>query len=413
MGKWRAVRLIYLTPFFPYPPHAGFTVRAWQTLRVLSAEHEVHVISQEEPNTPEALDRVESRVSSVTIVPRSRPSQGRSRWDSFFRDAARYPPGTFANYAGPEAVRAITSLAREPVDWLICETQLSGQVAFSPALAPLRKVLIVHDIYSDYLAGKIRTTHAGPYKAKYILDRWKTGRHEAATMRCFELNVAVSELEASRVRSLAPDVPVITIPNGVDTRYYSPGGTAPAPHSPRLLFVGNLSYEPNADAIRYFLSDIWPLIRAECPDAGFTAAGNYPPDWLLAMAGPGGGISVPGPLDDLRPLYREAAVVVAPVRYGAGTKLKVIEALAMERPVVTTTAGIQGLPARPGEHLLVADSPEAFAANVLRVLRRPDEFRAMAAAGRQVVARHYDWAPILSRFEAALMGQGTEAGALV
>jgi glycosyltransferase involved in cell wall biosynthesis len=157
---------------------------------------------------------------------------------------------------------------------------------------------------------------------------------------------------------------------------------------------------PNVDGVVYFLREIWPLIAAACPDARFVVVGADPAPAIRAHAGPG--VTIVGPVDDLRPHLAAASVVVVPLRLGSGTRLKILEAWAMARPVVSTALGAEGLDAVPGRHLLIADEPANFASAVLRVLRDPGLGDDLGRAGRTLVTEHYSWRGAAGRLEAFL-----------
>jgi glycosyltransferase involved in cell wall biosynthesis len=160
-----------------------------------------------------------------------------------------------------------------------------------------------------------------------------------------------------------------------------------------------MDWYPNEDAILHFADDILPQIRAEIPEASFTVVGRKP-SARLREATSGAGIAVTGAVDDIRPYVSQAAVYVVPLRVGGGTRLKICEALAMGKAVVSTTVGAEGLPLVPGEHFVRADAPADFARAVIALLRDPDRSRALGAAGRRLMAEQYSWPQVAGHFDA-------------
>ena len=195
-----------------------------------------------------------------------------------------------------------------------------------------------------------------------------------------------SEREVRIVRSIAPHTPAANVPNGVDTEFFAPVPAPPEPDS--LVFTGLLSYRPNIDAVQHLVNDIFPLVRRARPACTLTIVGGGGDD-LTHLAGPG--IRFTGYVPDLRPEIARAAVAVVPIRMGSGTRLKVVEALAMAKPMVSTTIGCEGIDVRDEEHLLIGDSPAVFAAQVLRLLDDPDAARRMGERGAALARSEYSW----------------------
>jgi polysaccharide biosynthesis protein PslH len=405
------MRLIYVVPFCPYPPQAGVTIRFLKTIEALGRRNELHVIVQDTAPSPAIIDKLQPLVASLTFVPNAESPKARRQSGeraAMVRDAFAYPPSFLRKYRSDAVVERIRRLVEggEQTDWIFLDTQMSGQMILSPDLPRVPTVLCLHDLYHDYFGRKVAVTPLGPYKLKFALDQLKARHYEARLARRFDLVCVTSAHEQEAVQRRAGTARTIVVPNGVDLEYFQPvrGLLAGAvPTVPKcLLFVGNYAYEPNVDAVRYFLDEIWPLIKAARSETEFVAAGTYPPAWLRARAEQDPFIVVPGALEDLRPLYEGAGVAVVPLRLGGGTKLKVLEAMAMGVPVVTTPGGANGIEARDGEHFLVARDPADFAAQVLRILEHPSSVDQLRRRARELVVRSYGWPAILESFEEQL-----------
>jgi glycosyltransferase involved in cell wall biosynthesis len=169
----------------------------------------------------------------------------------------------------------------------------------------------------------------------------------------------------------------------------------------RLVFTATMNYGPNAEAAIHFATHIWPQVRAAIPDATLKIVGHGPPAPVRQL-GQRPGITVTGSVPDVRPYLASAQAVVVPLRIGGGTRLKIVEALAMAKPVVTTTLGAEGLAVEPGRHLLIADDPDAFASDVIALLRDPARRASLAHAGRALVEERYDWGAIGAQLDDAL-----------
>jgi glycosyltransferase involved in cell wall biosynthesis len=227
----------------------------------------------------------------------------------------------------------------------------------------------------------------------------KLRRYEAAACRRARLTIAVSAGDAEALARLAPGARVRAVPTGVDTAYFRPNGH-PEP-APGLVFTGSMDWYPNEDAILHFIRTSLPRIRAAVPEVSLTVVGRNPSPALRAAQGPG--IHVTGTVDDVRPFIAEAAVYVVPLRVGGGTRLKLFEALAMGKAVVSTTVGAEGLPLEPGQHFIEADGPVDFARAVVGLLRNPEQRLRLGAAGRRLVESRYSWSQVATEFEQRCM----------
>jgi glycosyltransferase involved in cell wall biosynthesis len=197
----------------------------------------------------------------------------------------------------------------------------------------------------------------------------------------------------------APGARIESIATGVDTEYFAPSAALERPSS--LVFTGSMDWYPNEDAVLHLIDAILPAIRAEVPHVSLTVVGRNPSARLIEAAARAG-VRVTGTVDDVRPFVAEGAVSVVPLRVGGGTRLKIFEALAMGKAVVSTSIGAEGLPLTPGEHYLAADEPADFARAVVRLLRDADRRRRLGEAGRQLVEARYSWAETARAFEAHL-----------
>jgi len=234
------------------------------------------------------------------------------------------------------------------------------------------------------------------HRALLAIESWKVRRAERRACESADLVIAVSEDDLGRLRRLSPRSRCVAIPTGVDTTYFQPAGSAEVPR--RLVFTGSMDWFPNEDAILFFADAILPRIRAGIPDVSVSVVGRNPSPRLREVAGRAG-ITVTGTVDDVRPYIDEAALYVVPLRAGGGTRLKIFEALAMGKAVVSTSVGAEGLSLTPGRDVVIADQPEAFAATVMALLRDPARRGALGRAGRDLVQRRYSWDQVTSDFE--------------
>jgi glycosyltransferase involved in cell wall biosynthesis len=187
------------------------------------------------------------------------------------------------------------------------------------------------------------------------------------------------------------------VPTGVDTEFFRPSGEEIVnPHG--LVFTGSMDWLPNEDGIRYFVDEILPLIKQRIPDVTLTVVGRNPYPSLVELSKSNDSIVVTGRVDDVRPFMERAAVYIVPLRVGGGTRLKIFEAMAMERAIVSTTIGAEGLPIRHGEDLIVEDTPEGFANSVVRLFQDQDLARQLGERAANKVRSTFGWGPVAERF---------------
>jgi polysaccharide biosynthesis protein PslH len=249
-------------------------------------------------------------------------------------------------------------------------------------------VLTHHNIESQLMerrAGAESGLLAGLYLRR---ETKKLLAYEAKLSGRFDVNVFVAQTDEQTLMGQVPGLRTAIVPNGVDIEYFTPnqGKDVPA-----LIYTGGMNMFANRDAVMFFLSEIWPLIRVQVPGVRFFAVGQDPPKELLDLAARDSQIVVTGYVNDIRPLVWDATVYVVPLRVGGGTRLKVLDAMAMGKAMVSTSIGCEGLEVLPDKHLLVADSPVQFADKTVKLLRDPSHRSTLGRSARELVERRYSW----------------------
>src|SRR6185312_5215750 len=212
--------------------------------------------------------------------------------------------------------------------------------------------------------------------------------------------LTVSEADKDFFSDFVDRSKMTVISTGVDTNYFRPDDGKEQRNS--LVFTGSMDWMPNEDGVLYFIRSILPLVRREIPDVSFTIVGRKPSEKLRATAASEPGVQVTGTVDDIRPYVREGSVYVVPLRIGRGTRLKIFEAMAMGKAIVSTTLGAEGLPISDGRNISIADSPEQFSSKVCQLLRDPEARRRLGSAARQLVEQHYSWSSVAAEFNDVL-----------
>jgi glycosyltransferase involved in cell wall biosynthesis len=393
----RRLRVLQLGCQAPFPPDQGGKIRSLHLLERLREVADVSFVCfQREPAEQAAADALAARGLVITPVPV--PSFA-PRWWHHLRSrhpllVQRYGATTLLEAASLHLTRARYDLVIvDGPDALLATVGIER----TPGVAVVYQAHNVEsEVYRRCLAVDGRSL-----KSRLVagFDLLKMQRFERQRVRQFPGIIAVSARDAATLGRWAPGASLHVVPNGADCARLLPLDVAPEPGA--IVFMGTLSYAPNRDAVEYFAAEILPRVRRAVPAATLRIVGRQDEALTRALR-PVPGVHFTGYVDDVRPHLARAQVVVVPLRAGGGTRLKILEALAMGRPVVSTTVGAEGLDLTSGEHLLVADHPEAFAAAVIRLLQDTATAATLAAHGRRAVLERYDWRAITSRYVDAI-----------
>ncbi len=276
-----------------------------------------------------------------------------------------------------------------------------SQMAYYRLPAGVPALLDLHNVEYEIL-GRVARAGGAPLRRVYNWAEYlKFRRAEPQLWQRFTGLLVTSARDGELVRRDWPAARVTVVPNGVDTAFFHPpDGPGPAT-DPQIVFTGMMAYYPNHDAVLYFAEAIWPAVHAAVPGVGWTIVGAAPPAEVRALATPDNGITVTGRVDDVRPAVWRSRASIVPLRMGGGTRLKIVEALAMGQPVISTTIGCEGITVTSGHELLLADTPATFAAAVVSVLHNPTQAAALGAAGRELAVSTYSWAVVTQPLLAA------------
>jgi glycosyltransferase involved in cell wall biosynthesis len=276
------------------------------------------------------------------------------------------------------------------VDFDIVQIEHGRMDLYLEALPPTsqsKSVLMFHNFtYQQY--GRVSRVERNLIrKLRSFLNSYTMLKWEPSYAQRFTCSTTVSELDKKLLLDANPHLRVEVIPNGVDIKKYQPLPMEDL--SPSMMFIGNMGYPPSADAMLFFCRDILPLIRRTIPDVELWIVGRDAPPDVLNLADEN--THVTGRVEDVIPYYQRSSICIVPLRAGGGTRLKILESMALGRPVVSTTIGCEGLDVVDGQHLLVADDAEQFAEKTVRLLTDQQLHRTLSAYGRRLVETSYDW----------------------
>ena len=401
--------ILFLTSQLPYPPHAGGALRSFGQIEALAARgHRVGLLSLLAEDQPDPADTPLAALCdplATVPAPPPRPNSRRLRdLASGAADMARraWAPAYAASLQAMLAAHRFDVIQFESIEMAAYLPMVREVLAKQGAATGL-----VYDAFNaEYdLQARIarqdwQTPRRWPLALYSSIQAARLRRFEGEVSRTVDRVVACSAADAVKLAALGPQAPVAVVPNAIRTADYDPG-TPPAgiPH-PALVYTGKMDFRPNVDAVEWFAQDVLPLIRAEQPAAHFVAAGKDPHPRLDALRS-SPGVTLTGFVPAIQPYLTAADVFVVPLRMGSGTRLKLLEAMAMGCAVVSTPLGAEGLDAVPGKHLLLADTAEAFAGAVLSLLADPARRRALGAAAASLARAKYDWQTVIPLLEAA------------
>ncbi|MCC6169384.1 MAG: glycosyltransferase [Caldilineaceae bacterium] len=393
------MHILFLTQVLPYPLDAGPKVRAYYVLRYLAQHHAITLVSFVRPSdSAEALGHLAQFCAGVYTT-----SMPRQRW----RDAGhllRSLPSPTPFLIARDEVRAMRTLlaqviAGQPAFDAIHADQLwmapYARLAQALGCGPRRPRLTLDQHNAVFMIPQRMGQDAGN-PAKRLLLAWearKLARYEIETCHAFDDVVWVTADDYTAVQRQANSSAGAVrnsgvIPICVDASAAAMRRRAPAP---RITFLGGLHYPPNAEGVLWFAKEVFPAVRAACPQAILTVIGKQPPPELAQMGIPAANLEVTGYVADPSPYLQETGAFMVPLRAGGGMRVKILDAWRWGLPIVSTTVGAEGLAARSGDNLLIADDARSFAAATIRLLGDAPEGARLAAAGRQTLAQRYDW----------------------
>jgi glycosyltransferase involved in cell wall biosynthesis len=405
MKVMKTPSILLLTPQLPYPPHQGTSLRNWHVLRGLALSHPVSLLSFVEPNqTTDAaaiqpLLDVCRAVRTVPVPQRSTALRLRQLLTT------RLPDMAHRLYAPAFALSLRQWLTETQFDIVQVEgIELARYIGIIREASPTSRILFDDHNAETELQRRnfltdVKRPGRWPAAAYSFVQTYRLRRFESWAMRQADWVVAVSDEDARQLQKLVPEKTVTVIPNSIDTEVYQSRSThesLPNNQSFDLVFTGKMDYRPNVDAVLWFIEAIWPQIRAARPQTTLAIVGQKLHERLQSL-GQQSGITLTGWVDSVQPYLAGAGLCLMPFRVGSGTRLKLIEAMAAGKAIVSTTVGAEGFPVQSGREIVLADSPGEFAQAVLALLSNEDERERLGAAAQQF-ARQYDWRVVVPLF---------------
>lgn len=388
-------------------PTTGYPKRNLALLKALCQEHRVSllVVADDPARETRVASALTGQVAAVQVVPAVNPRLKRLLQVG---GLLVQQPSIIWRYSSGAVKRELRHmLASGEFDAVYFEgIMVTGHKLTEEHPRPL-VIVDEHNLEWELLERSAQQSTSPVRRLHYQREGDSLRRVELATLRNANLVVVTSERERSILRTLLPHARICVAPNGVDAAAFAPDPSH-VEISGRIVFTASMDYRPNEEAAHYFVMRCWPLVRQAYPAATLYLVGANPPRSFASLAD-APGVTITGAVPETRTYLAEAQVAIVPLLVGGGTRLKILEALAMGKTVVSTTLGFEGIDVTPGEHLLAADEPGAFAKQVIRALGNPELRARLGAAGREIAVQRYSW----ERSGAALRTSLTELGAQV
>lgn len=394
----RSMKLLFLSPYLPSPPMWGAPRRVDGLLRELARRHEVSLLAltgpgEEIDDAVRASEQYCVRVVTVENDHLDRVLKGKRKRLLQLRSLFHTQSYERLTYYHPLFQREIDRLAAQ-VDFDVITTE-HAQMACYALPRSARLVLDEHNIEYDILSRTAAAERPSIRKLYNRINFLKLRREERAAWQKFDGVTLTSERDEELLHRYAPGKPTAIIPNGVDTTFFRPSLSPVEPGT--ILFFGAINYYPNTEGLLFFLDEVFPRIKQQHPQARLWIVGQFPPASISVRASDD--VVVTGLVDDVRAYLERAAVVIAPLRIGGGTRLKIVEAMSMGKPIVATHLGAEGIDVKHDEDILLADSAEEFANRVVRVLEEPALAQRLGEAARRHAEARYTWQGAVHRLE--------------
>jgi polysaccharide biosynthesis protein PslH len=407
--------LLFLTQILPYPLAGGAKIRAYYVLRQLAQKHHVTLVSfTRDDDRSEAVDHLRQICHAVHTVPIAR-SRLRDAW-AVMHSALSGRPAVIVRDRMPAMEALLARLIRETalaaapfVAAHADQTAMAQYALFARSQQPdLRLVLDQHNALFQLVRRQADDERSAWRRRLWHAEARRLVRYETELCRQFDHVFTVSEVDRQTLLGLLPPAEAATaaarftaVPICVDPA--AEPALTPVPGSHQVIFLGTMFWPPNIEGVLWFAEEVLPRVVAQRPEAHFVIAGKNPPPAVKKLAEPGSPlyrhITVTGFVADPRPLLSESALFVVPLKAGGGMRVKIVDAWQWGLPVVSTTIGAEGLEIRPGENILIADDPEAFATAVLGLLSDPGLAQSLRVNGRRWVEERYDWRTVYRQFD--------------
>jgi polysaccharide biosynthesis protein PslH len=382
------------------PPDTGGKIRSYNILRELARQHSVTFFSFYAAHDGDVHSDLKNIFERVVCLRLRLPApKSLAELCDYILGSLSPQPYNITKYCRPEVRSALrTLLQRENYDVIVCDFLVAAGVV--PWDWPTPKVIFTHNVEAAIWRRHYEVATNPIWKAISWQEWRKMEAAERRYLRLADHVLTVSETDRDAFASFLETGKLTVIPTGVDVDYFQPMPAAERANS--LVFTGLMDWLPNEDGVLYFVDAILPLIQQQCPEVSLEVVGRRPSGKLQALAERNKSVRLTGWVEDIRPFVAHSAICIVPLRIGGGTRLKIFEAMAMGKAVVSTSVGAEGLPVRHGESILLADTADDFARSVVSLLRDSNQRKRLGGSARVLVQERYSWSKVAESFAHAL-----------
>lgn len=384
--------VLFVSQQFPYPLTDGGNIRTFKLLEGLAAQYDVCLIASVRSNSDiqEGLRLLKGFCSEVVCVPDVKSKSLLSSIFTVGRALLRNLPLAVAHNFNRHIQREVKVRRARKQFWAIHMNHLDTVQYFAMEEMTEKTVLDSHNLLHLFYA-KAASIERSPWRRTLLrLEAWRMRRYELRVFAALDNVVVCSELEKAHLAGGIGTDKVHVVPNGVDCAYFHPPQRGYERNPATVVFTGAMGYSPNSDAAIYFIREVMPILRKKTP-VRFAAVGRDPPEELVALGKQWPDVIVTGSVPDVREYVWGSRIFVVPIRKGAGTRLKVLEAFAMGIPTVSTSVGAEGIEFTPERDLLVADDPASMADRIVELLQNPARCEALGKHAMALARSRYDW----------------------
>lgn len=397
------MKILVLDEEFPWPLNTGKRIRSYHLHRGLAKRHDLTYLAFGRRESEGYVELSQQKMNPVPVEISLPSKSGMGFYYRLAKNVFSPYPYSVDNHFQPEFERALEAMLRKHhYDVVLCEWTPYARYVLQRE--DLHRVVASHNIEAQIWVRYAGAQSSRLRRAYLASQAVKMERFERQVFGTVEAATAVSESDAETIRGYNHRLSVEVIDNGVDLEYFRPADESSAISKPNLVFTGSMDWRPNQDAAIFFVRRVLPLLRDKFSDITFTIVGRNPSISVRDLEKVEG-VTVTGTVDDVRPYIDKASIYVVPLRVGGGSRLKILEALAMRKPVISTTVGAEGLDLRVNEHLLVADEPQDWIETVENILTDREKASAMGKAGRRLVEQRYGWPALVNKLDRFLHRQ--------
>lgn len=398
------MKILWLSHLIPFPPQGGGVLqRSANLLKAVAKAHDVTLLAFNQKNIlriydpdlnvslPAALMEMNKICRQVKVIDIDCELKSAGKLRLAFRSLFSHLPYAVRWLISDAYENALKdALAQEQYDVIWFDTISLAQYRHYAAMDGKLLMLNHHNVESDMMYRRAEKEHNIFKKVYFYQEAYKLRKYEKNQVSRFNINITCSELDSKRLEVFSPGIATYVIPNGVDTAFFSPDAAADAdPHE--LVFIGGMSWYPNREAMLFFAKHVWPLLKQKIPNIHMHVVGETPPQDIIDFSKHDDHYHVHGFVDNVKDIFNKAGIYVCPISDGGGTKLKILDALAMGKPIVAHPIACEGIDVVDGENVLFAETPEEYAHNIGRLIEDNALRDAFSRSARKLILERYSY----------------------